>query len=94
MFKQGIGLVGCMAHIRPYLEKAFEENKTESEHVLLIIRSLYQIEYSIWEQEAILEERKIIRAEKASALVQELEQWAINHQNSYLPKSLIGKAVT
>jgi transposase len=92
--KQGIRLVGCMAHIRRYFEKALEENKAEAEHVLLIIRSLYQIERTIREQEVTPEERKTIRAEKATALVQELEQWAIDHQNSYLPKSLMGRAVT
>jgi hypothetical protein len=92
--KQGIRLVGCMAHIRRYFEKGLEENKAEAENVLLIIRSLYQIERSIREQEVTPEERKIIRAQKATTLVQELEQWAINHQNSYLPKSLMGRSVT
>jgi hypothetical protein len=40
VFRQGIGSVGCIAHIRRYYEKAIEENKPETEYVLMIIYSL------------------------------------------------------
>jgi|GEM_PF-6649879 len=40
------------------------------------------------EQEAALVERRSIRAEKAQALVQELEQWAIDHQINIGPSPL------
>jgi hypothetical protein len=52
-----------MSHILRYFENALDENKAESEHVLMIIRSLYRIECTIREQEATH-----LREEKSSEL--------------------------
>jgi transposase len=91
--KQGIKLLGCLAHIRRYFEKALDENKSEAEKVLHIIRELYKVEKEARDKKLSAEERKNFREEKATSFVNQLEQWAIENQNTFLPKSLMGKAV-
>ena len=42
--KEGVCLVGCLAHIRRHYETAKEENKSQAEYVLAKIQELYRIE--------------------------------------------------
>lgn len=92
--KQGIKLVACLTHVRRYFEKALEENKQDAGQVMRLIQSLYAIEKTSRDKELTPEKRKALRQEKAKDLVTQLEQWAIENQKKYLPKSLMGKAVT
>src|SRR5690554_3217597 len=54
-------LVGCMAHIRRYYEKALNENKALAEHALKEIQHLYRVERMADERNLSFEERAKLR---------------------------------
>ena len=87
---QGIIEVACWAHCRRYWHKAREQDAARAHHVLAYVSRLYEIERAT--RDCTAEVRKAKRQEHAVPLLQELGKWL--EQETFLPKSLIGKAAT
>ena len=86
----GIIEVACWAHCRRYWHKAKEQDAARAHHVLAYVSRLYEIERATRDCEASVRQAK--RAEHAAPLLEELGAWL--EQETFLPKSLIGKAAT
>jgi transposase len=86
----GVMEVACWAHCRRYWHKAREQDAERAHHVLAVISRLYEVERATTDQTP--EFRQLQRAENAAPLLAELGQWL--EAQSFLPKSLIGKAAT
>ncbi len=82
--------VSCWAHYRRYLYKAREQDPARAHHVLGVIARLYEVERATAEGDA--EIRRELRETHARPLLDELKAWL--DSQSFLPKSLIGKAAT
>lgn len=82
--------VACWAHCRRYWHKAREQDAAQAHYVLAVITRLYEIERACKEMES--PERQSLRAEHATPLLTDLDRWLA--EQSFLPKSLIGKAAT
>lgn len=91
--KAGVILLGCMAHARRYFDKALKNDQPRASHALTLIQQLYQIERTAKEQSLDFEARKLLRQQKATPILQALQQWALDQYPQVLPKSLIGKAL-
>lgn len=86
----GVIEVACWAHCRRYWHKAREQDAERAHHVLAVISRLYEVERATADQPP--EFRQLQRAEHAAPLLAELGQWL--EKETFLPKSLIGKAAT
>ena len=82
--------VACWAHTRRYWHKAKEQDAARAHHVLAFISRLYEVERATRDCDA--EVRQAKRAEHSLPLLDELGKWL--EQETFLPKSLIGKAAT
>ena len=82
--------VACWAHCRRYWIKAKEQDPARAHHALAYITRLYEVERAT--RDCAAEVHQAQRAEHAVPLLDELGQWL--EQESFLPKSLIGKAAT
>lgn len=86
----GIVEVACWVHCRRYWHKAKEQDPERAHHVLAYITRLQEVERATRDCDADVRQAK--RAEHAVPLLTELGQWL--QQETFLPKSLIGKAAT
>ena len=89
--------VACWAHCRRYWWKAREQDAARAHHALAVIGRLYDIErkakqYATGNREADIASLQSMRAEHAGPLLDEFKQWL--EAETFLPKSLIGKAAT
>lgn len=91
--RQEIFLVGCLAHVRRYFEKALEYDQDNASLILNQIKILYAIEREAREGNLSFDQRKDLRQEKALTIINELSQWIQEHHNTFLPKSPMGEAV-
>lgn len=91
--REGIYLVGCMAHVRRYFEKALANDKENAGMVLSMIRELYAVEREAREAGLSHGERKALRAQKALPVMNRLGNWLNENINTFLPKSPMGEAV-
>jgi len=91
--KEGVCLVGCLAHIRRHYEAAKEEHEALAKYVLSKIQKLYRIE-QIADMETISPEERILRRqEQALPILDELEKWMEKTYLTVLPKSRMGQAI-
>lgn len=88
--KGGITEVACWAHCRRYWHKAREQDPRRAHHVLAAIEQLYEVERATRDQSP--EVRQAKREEHAAPLLRDLSPWL--EGQTFLPKSLIGKAAT
>ncbi len=88
--KSGIIEVACWAHCRRYWHKAKEQDPDRAHHVLAFVSRLYEVERAT--RDCDVKTRRTKRQEYAAPLLEELGKWL--EQESFLPKSLIGKAAT
>lgn len=86
----GIVEVACWVHCRRYWHKAREQDPQRAHHALALISRLQEVERATRNCDA--QTRKAKRAEHAAPLLEEFGVWL--EQESFLPKSLIGKAAT
>lgn len=91
--REGMFLVGCMAHVRRYFEKALDYDSENAGWVLGRIRELYAVEREAHEKGLGHNERKALREEKALPVVNELGTWLRDKYKAFLPKSPMGEAV-
>ena len=94
--KQGIILVGCMAHARRKFHAAIKGlsnkekiHKNKAMTALTYIKRLYAIEAEIKDKTAA--HRYTVRQERAVPILNEFKQWLDSQQ--VLPNSLLGKAI-
>jgi transposase len=89
-------LVGCWAHARrKFMEAKIAQGKKPSgkaDWALNHIQKLYRIETLI--KDKTVDERQAIRQEKALPLLEQLKQWLIKSEQSVLPKTKLGEAIT
>jgi transposase len=88
----GFELLGCMAHIRRYFEKALDNDKARAAYILVKIQSLYKIERNIKEDNLSIEEIKEYRLKYSKPIMDEIEQYIKEQIYNVLPKSSIGIA--
>lgn len=82
--------VACWAHCRRYWHKAKDQDPASAHHALAYIARLYEIERATRDADASA--RHAARQEHAVPLLAEIGKWL--DEQSFLPKSLIGKALT
>ena len=87
-----IKLVGCMAHARRYFFQA-KDSARETETALNYFGRLYDIERSLRQNGADVEQIYNTRQEKALPILKALFDWAREQQKQALPKSPLGKAL-
>lgn len=91
--KQGITLIGCMAHARRYFEKALDNDKVRASHALKEIQKLYAIERSSKEEKLTSSELTDRRQAEAMPILNALHQWMKDQYPLVSVKSSIGKAL-
>lgn len=84
--------VACWAHCRRYWWKAREHDAARAHHALALIGRLYELERAASKRDADAQTLQSLRAEHATPLLATLKQWL--DAETFLPKSLIGKAAT
>lgn len=91
--REGITLLGCMAHARRYFEKALPNDRERAAWMLEEIRLLYMIERFARNQRLSYQERLALRRENALPIMTEMRAWLDREKLQVLPKSLLGKAI-
>lgn len=90
--REGITLVGCMAHARRKFYEAIDNDKMRAEHALDQIQELYAIERRAKEKNLTHQQRYELRQTESIPVLNRLEQW-MKEQYAALPESSIGKAI-
>lgn len=90
--REGITLVGCMAHARRKFVEALGNDKQRSDYALGRIQELYAIERRAKDENLTHQHRFDLRQKEAVPVLKELEQW-MKEQYAALPESVIGKAI-
>jgi transposase len=87
------GHAACWAHVRRKFVEASQgrKNTAAAHQMVAFIGKLYQIERGI--KDKTLDERNVIRAEKAKPIVTKIKSWLDSKAHKVLPKSLLGKAI-
>jgi hypothetical protein len=91
--KEGVLLLGCMAHARRKFESALKEDPQRAGYALQIIQRLYALERQGKEDQWAPDQIKALREEKAYPLLKSFEKWMLETLPSVLPKSLMGQAM-
>lgn len=94
--REGITLVGCMAHARRYFEKALMSDRDRAGHVMKLIQKLYATERKIRESESPMSEEEIValRQTESKPVLDEIKSWLDDHLNIVTPTSPLGKAIS
>jgi len=92
--KEGIRLLGCMAHVRRKFDEAKDNDKERAEHVLRKIQKLYKTERVARQEGLGYEERKALRIKESRPVMEELKGWLVENVPKVLPESRIGKAIS
>lgn len=90
--REGMFLVGCMAHVRRYFEKALSYDSENAGWVLARIRDLYAIEREARENGLDHAGRKALREKRSLPIITALGTWLRDNYKAFLPKSPMGKA--
>lgn len=96
--REGISLLGCMAHARRKFEEALGNDKSRAEYVLIEIQKLYKVEQKAREKRLDHKERKALRIEESKPIMDKLKTWLMENTpvstSKVLPKSKIGGAIS
>ena len=91
--KNGVTLLGCMAHARRYFEKAKDNDSLRAEYVLSAIQKLYAVERIIREEEKTDEAILLLRKEESLPILKELEKWMKENIIQVRPTGSMGIAI-
>lgn len=91
--KNGITLVGCMAHARRYFVEASGNDKQRSEYFIAQLQNLYHLEEELRQSNVGSEQILAKRQEVAVPILKQLHQWLKENISQVLPQSTIGKAI-
>jgi transposase len=89
--KAPVCIVGCMAHLRRYFVQALETDPRAA-HFVALIRRLYEIESRA--RSLTHADRRALRQADATPLLREMTQLGRRMEQSVLPKSPLGEALT
>lgn len=92
--KDGITMLGCLAHARRYFEQALNSDKTRAEFVLQQIQLLYEVERHANKLHLSDEECCALRQQKSVPVLDALKNWMQQNITQVIPQSPIGKAIT
>jgi hypothetical protein len=90
--REDIILAGCLAHARRKFEQALDNDKTRAEKILLWMQHLYALEREARQENLSIEDRYLLRQEKARPVMDGLGEYIVKEYEKVLPKSSIGKA--
>lgn len=91
--KSEVTHLGCWAHARREFERALDNDRSRSEHVLVEIQKLYAVERKAREQVLDPKQIKELRLEESLPIINGLGKWMFLQIKLTLPKSQIGKAL-
>lgn len=91
--KQGVLPLGCMAHVRRKFENALLTTP-EAQKALDYIALLYMLGGNLKAEEADYEQIRKEREQKSYPILQQMESWMKQTNNSWTPKSPLGKAIS
>src|SRR3989338_8031843 len=91
--RAGIFLVGCLAHVRRYFERALDNDKERAAWMLGKIGDLYDLERKAREEKMTHDRRKELRQEFSLPILNEIGKWLQENCTKVLPKSAIGIAI-
>jgi transposase len=95
--REGIRLLGCMAHGRRKFGEAKDNDKSRAEHVLTEMQKLYHIERKARKEALTYEQRKSLRDQESKPVMDNLKSWLMENApestSKVLPQSKIGKAI-
>lgn len=92
--KEGITLVGCLAHARRKFYDAQNSDTARSQFALLKLQEVYRIDNKIKSEEKNPVRRAERRNEKVKPILLEIKDWIATENHKIVPKSPIGKAMT
>jgi transposase len=92
--REGIRLLGCMAHARRKFDEAKENDKVRAEYVLTEMQKLYKTERKARDVGLRYEERKALRIKESEPVMEALKEWLMENTTKVLPESRIGKAIS
>jgi len=87
-----ITLVGCMAHVRRYFERAKDNDPDSANYVLEQIRQLYALERQMKQEQLLPEQIQQQRQQMAQPILEQLGNWIDQKRKTCLHKSAIAKA--
>lgn len=86
--------LGCWAHVRRKFVDAQKNNPAKASEALAYIRTLYAVEKEIVEKKLTSDIAVSLRQARAAPIVQKFGEWLTVEQQSALPKSSFGEAVS
>lgn len=86
--------LGCWAHCRRKYSDSLTQSKKLAEEALAIIQNLYAVERFCTDKEYTAEQRQKKREELSLPIVNQLIDWINKNQNSVLPSSKLGDAIS
>lgn len=96
--REGIKLLGCMAHARRKFDESKENDRARAEYILTEIQELYKTERKANKQGLDHEARKSMRLEKSLPVMKRMKKWLMENApikgSKVLPQSKIGKAIS
>ena len=92
--REGISLVGCLAHARRKFYEATTSDAARSEFVLLKFQQVYQLDKKMSGETPNPEKRAEMRNEQIKPILLEIKQWIAAESHLVVPQSPIGKAMT
>jgi hypothetical protein len=92
--KEGITLVGCLAHARRKFYDAQQSDATRSQFALLKLQNVYCLDKEIKAEEKDPANRAERRNAEVKPILLEIKDWIKAESHKIIPKSPIGKAMT
>lgn len=91
--REGIELVGCMAHARRYFEKALDSHRDKAHHIIELLQKIYSVEREVNERNLPESEIVDLRKERSAPVLAEIKHWLDEHLYAVTPQSPLGKAI-
>lgn len=91
--RDGITLVGCMAHARRYFEQALQSDHDRATYMMQKIQLLYDVEREIKDSHADEAQIVKLRQEKSLSVLNEIHSWLKENIIIVTPSSPPGKAM-
>ena len=86
-------LIYCMAHARRKFVDALKDDKVRASYVITRMQVLYALEQEMRDSQLSWEERTLLRMEKATPVLNEIEKWMKENVSAVRPSSPLGKAI-
>jgi transposase len=77
--RNGITLLGCLAHVRRKFKEAQDNDKSRAAYVLSEIQKLYAIEQKARNEDLDYKARKQLRNDKSKPILQSLKTWLLEN---------------